>query len=283
MNKTVSKSKKKWIVLAGILLLFIVLLLIFAPHGSKNYLIIGMDNYGSLNDTGRSDTMILVRLDFDKRKIGVVTFARDLLLDYNGHDQKINTIIRLGEEAGLTSVLEENFDFKIDGWFRVNFSSLISIIDEIGGVSVELTEAEAKYITRNVGDYPGYPLSEGICRLNGAQALSYARCRKLDNDFGRGDRQSKLVQALVKESRSMGIRRILQVFNTMGHAWRSSLSASDQLHLLYSCLWMRHADIIRVGIPFEQTYWYSNSSSGDNGVLLNLDTNRQMLHELLSF
>jgi len=53
---------------------------------------------------------------------------------------------------------------------------------------VELTEEEARYIDRHVGVYPDYPLAAGECHLNGAQALSFARCRKLDNDLGRGAR-----------------------------------------------------------------------------------------------
>ena len=46
---------------------------------------------------------------------------------------------------------------------------------------IELTDAEAHYIDNKEGVYPEYLLSEGVCRLNGAQALCYARCRKLDN------------------------------------------------------------------------------------------------------
>ncbi|MBQ8095202.1 MAG: LCP family protein [Clostridia bacterium] len=278
-----AKKKKRLYIIPAILIVIVALLLILAPHGKHNYLFIGMDNYGSLNDIGRSDTILLVHLDFDQHKIGLVTFARDILLDYNGSDKKINTIIRLGGEDALMDVISSNFDIELDGWFRLNFSSLVSIIDAIGGVSVEITDAEAKYITKEVGLYPDNPLTEGECRLNGAQSLSYVRCRKLDNDFGRGNRQSKLVNALIKESRSMGIRHIVNLFNSMKHAWRSNLNNAEQLHLVYSCLWLRNANVTRAGIPFDNLYHYGNSSSGDNGVLLFLDRNVERLHETISF
>lgn len=70
----------------------------------------------------------------------------------------------------------------------------------MGGVEIDLTEAEAHYIDKKEGTYPDYPLAEGRCRMNGAQALCYARCRKLDNDLGRGDRQTKLFSALVAQT-----------------------------------------------------------------------------------
>ncbi len=264
-------------------LIVLVVIFIAAPHGKTNYLFIGVDNYGSLNNTGRSDTILLVHLDFDHHKVGLVTFARDLLLDYNNTDTKINTIIRLGGEEALVSTIENNFDIDINGWFRLNFSSLVSIIDEIGGVEVELTDAEAKYIDHSIGKYPTNPLSEGPCRLNGGQALSYVRCRRLDNDFGRGNRQSKLVKALIKESRSMGVFRIMDLYNNMKHAWRSNLTNAEQFRLLFSCIFLRHAEVTRVGIPFEHMYQYKSSSSGDNGVAIYLEKTVEALHDAIKF
>lgn len=277
-----SKRKKPRFLLPTVITVLIILILVM-PHGKHNYLFIGMDNYGSLNDIGRSDTILLVHLDFDQHRIGLVTFARDILLDYNGTDRKINTIIRLGGERALADVIQDNFDVSIDGWFRLNFTSLISIIDEIGGVTVELTGAEASYITRSVGHYADNPLSEGMCRLNGDQSLSYARCRKLDNDFGRGNRASKLANALISESRRMSPFKIVGLFSSMKHAWRSDLSSNEQLRLIYSCLWMRHAPVTRFGIPFKNLYRYGNSSSGDNGVILFLDRNVEQLHSAITF
>ena len=284
-NRKQRKTKgKNWFLLLIIIAVFLlVLLLIIMPHGKRNYLFIGMDNYGSLNDVGRSDTILLVHLDFDRHNIGLVTFARDILLNYKGKDQKINTIVRLGGEEALVDVIKDSFNVSIDGWFRLNFSSFISIIDEIGGVTVELTDAEARYITNQVGVYPDHPLSEGECLLNGDQSLSYARCRRLDNDFGRGNRASKLANALIRESSRMSIRKIIDLFYSMKHAWRSDLSSAAQIRLICSALWLRHAPVTRVGIPFEKLYHYGNSSTGDNGVILYLDRNVERLHDAIAF
>ena len=262
-----------------LLILFAVLLalvIVLHPHGTKTFLILGIDNYGSLNDNGRSDVMMLVQVGFDSGKIHAVTFARDIVIpDEHNRDTKLNTIVRSQDESTLVSALENAFDLKIDGWFRVNFSSVITIIDAMGGVDLELTEAEARYIDKKEGTYPTHPLTEGLCHVNGAQALCYARCRKLDNDLGRGDRQTKLFSALVAQTHHMTAARVVAVVREMGHAWRSSLSGAEQMKLVYQSLWMRGAQVVRVGVPYEGYWRY-----GESSVILNkLEDNVRLLHQ----
>ena len=264
--------------IAGIVsVVLFVLVLLLHPHGTKTYLILGMDNYGSLNDTGRSDVMMLVQLQFDRGKIHAVTFARDMVLPSDeGRETKINTIVRHRGEDALVKTMEDNFDLDIDGWFRVNFSSLISIVDAIGGVDIELTDAEARYIDRVAGVYPDSPMHEGLCHLNGGQALCYARCRKLDNDLGRGDRQSKLFSALVRATKHMTAAHVVALVREMNHAWRSSLSGGEQALLVFQALWMRGAQVVRTGVPFEG-YWHYGTSS----VIPDIEKNAILLHEAL--
>lgn len=253
------------------------LLLLLHPHGTQTYLILGMDNYGSLNDVGRSDVMMLVQLNFDREKIHAVTFARDMVLPTEkGGSAKINTLVRSSGEDALVAALEKHFGLKIDGWFRINFSSVISIVDAIGGAQVELTQAEANYIDRTAGTYPDSPLREGLCRLNGAQALTYARCRKLDNDIGRGNRQSKLFSALVQATKRMTAAHVFSLVGEMNHAWRSSLSGGEQAALVLRALWMRGANVTRVAVPFDG-YWHYGKSS----VEPDLPANVRLLHEAL--
>ena len=271
-QKPVGRRKKILIMACVLVAALLAFVLIARPRGTNTYLIIGMDNYGSLDDIGRSDVMMLVQVDFSRAKISAVTFARDLMVknEYN-RNTKLNTIVRKQDEAELVRTLENNFGVSVDGWFRVNFTSVIELVDAIGGAQVELTDKEARYIDKMVGVYPDSPLEEGLCRLNGAQALAYARCRKLDSDLERGQRQSKLVAALVAQTKQISIGQILNVYDSLKHAWRSSLSASEQVNLLWRALWLRGAQVERIGVPFEGTYRYGN------GVEANLEKNRDML------
>lgn len=268
-----------WI-LGGLLLLFALAFAAVRPRGTEDYLIYGIDQYGSLDADGRSDAMMLVRLDHRQKKIYAVTLARDLFVAReDGRVNKINTIVRGNVDVGgeaLLRVIDQNFGVRPDGWVRVNFSSLVSIVDALGGVRVELTAEEARYIDRNAGWYPGYPLSQGECLLCGAQALSFVRCRHLDDDLGRGQRQSRFAAALKEALSGMRIPQLRDLYQSMNHAWRTYLSAGQQSSLLFRALFARRYSVVRLQIPFEGTWRFGNQGSVP-GILADLPENRRLL------
>ena len=274
-------AHKRARIAAYALLALLLFIIVFHPKGTKTFLILGMDNYGSIAENSRSDVMMLVQVDFTRSKISTVTFARDMFIpNEDGHQQKINSIVRTSDENALVTALENAFGLDIDGWFRVNFTTVIQLLDAIGGARVELTSKEASYIERTVGDYPDSPLSEGLCRLNGAQALAFARCRALDNDMGRGQRQSRLMAAMVAQTRRMTALNVVNVFAALKHAWSSSLSGFAQVRLLGSALWLRGAKVTSIGVPFEG-HWHYGEVKGNNGVVINMDQNVRLLREAL--
>ena len=262
--------------------LFAALWLILHPIGTKSFLVLGMDNYGSLDEIGRSDVTMLVQVDFTRAKISAVTFARDMFIENEkGYLTKINTIVKSKDEQALCELIEKNFGVPIDGWFRLNFTSVIELVDAIGGAEVELTQDEVKYLANKGLDvYPDKPLAEGKSRLNGAQALAYARCRKLDNDLGRGERQGKLMSAMVRQTRHLTSAHVAAVFNSLKHAWRSSYSIPQQIKLVFQALWLRGAKVQSIGMPFEG-YWRYGSSGSANGVVADLEDNKLLLLEAL--
>ncbi|MBQ8617192.1 MAG: LCP family protein [Clostridia bacterium] len=267
---------------SALLVLLFVLSLALHPQGTKSFLVLGMDNYGSLDETGRSDVTMLVQVDFSRAKISAVTFARDMFIENeNGRLTKINTVVRSRDEDTLCRLIEQNFGVPVDGWFRVNFTSVIELVDAIGGTEVELTSAEVNYLARQGLDvYEENPLAEGKSRLNGAQALAYARCRKLDNDLGRGERQGKLISAMVRQTKHLTAVRIKNVFESLKHAWRSSYSLAEQTGLLFQALWLRGADVESISMPFEG-YWRYGSSGSVSGVVANLEENKTLLLDAL--
>ena len=273
----------KWARIAAcVLAAYIVLSIVLHPLGQKTYLVLGMDNYGSLEETGRSDVIMLAQVDFTRTRINAVTFTRDMLIENEkGRLTKINTVVRGSDEQTLCDLLYQNFGVKVDGWFRVNFTSVIQLVDAIGGAEVELTEEEVRYLNKHAGIYPKYPLKEGLSRLNGGQALTYARCRKLDSDFGRGERQGKLLAAMVKQTKRMTAANLVAVFGALKHAWRSSLSLPQQAGLLFKALWLRGAKIEHIGVPFENEWRYGDAN-GISGVIADLPANRALLLDALN-
>ena len=279
------KAHNRIRILLCVLGMLLLLMLFLHPQGTKTYLILGMDNYDSLDSAnGRSDVTMLVQIDFTRARVKTVSFARDMFLkNEKGRDAKLNMLIRSGTEETIVETIERNFGVKIDGWFRVNFASVILLVDALGGADVELTKAEASYIDRQIGKYEDHPLGEGLCHLNGEQALTYARCRKLDNDIGRGERQSKLLSAMVDQTKRMTATNVVAVFNSLKDMWRSSLSAGEQVRLLSQAIWLRGAKVDAYGVPFEGHWWYGDSDSGISGVVPNLPENRRLLLEALGY
>ena len=279
-----TRGQKALRILAIVLLAVLLLTLVFRPRGRHLYLVYGVDQYGSLQESGRSDAMMLVQLDHTRGTLTMVSMARDMIVEGERGQVKLNTIIRSDQENGperLLDAIERNFGVRPEGWFRINFSSLVSMVDALGGVTVPLTAEEVSYINRTAGHWEGYPLTEGKSRLNGAQALTYVRCRHLDNDLGRGQRQSTFAQAAASELRHLTPKKVWNLFQTMKHAWVSSLSATEQAGLVWQALWSRYARPVRLALPFEGTWRYGNSKNGTPGLLLDLEENRRLLLEAL--
>lgn len=264
----------------AILALVILAYLIAKPRGTEDYLVYGIDQYGSLDADGRSDAMMLVRIDHPMRRIYAVSIARDLFVEKeNGRFTKVNTIVRGDPDEGgnaLCDAVARNFGVLPNGWVRINFSSLVSLVDAIGGIPVTLSAEEARYIEATAGSYPGHPLSEGECLLTGGQALAFVRCRHLDDDLGRGQRQSRFTSAVIRTLSHLRIHTIRALYNEMKHAWRTSLTDSQQAMLLFRVLFARHYSVVRLQLPFEGTWHYGNQRNIP-GILADLSENRRLL------
>lgn len=251
----------------------------------EHYLLVGVDGWG-LNEEGgaRSDAIILASLDYGRDRITFTSFARDSIVKpaYRKGTVKLNTLVRSEEgEQALLDYLEQAYGLPISGRFIINFSGTVDVINAIGGVSIELSQAEADYVNYHAGVYEGYPLKEGVSRLNGAQALYYMRCRSLDNDFGRQGRQGKALRAMVSElSRITPFRALMLVDDVLG-MYRTDLPIGAQFELAMKAIRLRDAQVQTQSLPAEGTYRYGKDSHGASGLEFNLETNRALLYERL--
>lgn len=153
-----------------------------------NILLIGQDRRP---DEGRqrSDAMILCSFNYETNELAMISFLRDLYVQIPGHSaDRLNAAYVYGGFPLITQTFEENFGVSVDGCLEVDFDSFEQIIDILGGVEIELTAAEAQIV--------GGDAREGFCHLNGTQALTYTRIRKIDSDFQRTERQRKLLSSV---------------------------------------------------------------------------------------
>jgi len=169
-----------------------------------NIMLVGQDSRGNTRE--RSDTMILVSINPNTGEVAMISFMRDLYVQIPGYyDNRMNAAYAFGGFPLLYEVMEVNFGITCDGGIEVNFEGFKDIVDVIGGVDVELTYGEAQV----VGTYV-----EGVNHLDGEQALTYARIRKLDSDFGRTNRQRTVLQAILNKVRHLSVTELFSLVNT---------------------------------------------------------------------
>lgn len=164
----------------------------------ENILIIGTDSRDVTRERGRSDALIVLSYNKKTKEIKMISILRDSLVPIEGHGwSRINHAYSWDGVGLCVNTVNELFDLDIQRFVVVDFNGVTDFVDEIGGVDMNLTQAEADYIT----DYSGGKLKTqaGMNHLNGDRALIYMRIRKIDSDFKRTERQRKVIEAVAKK------------------------------------------------------------------------------------
>lgn len=179
-----------------------------------NIMLIGADYYQS--DRPRSDSIILCTFNKTKNTITMTSFLRDMYVRIPGYqNNRINAAYNYGGMQLLSSTMKENFGVQVDGTVEIDFSHFEELIDLLGGIELELTAAEAKYLNYWQWDEP--TLYEGVNVLNGAQALEHARNRTSggSGDFNRSNRQRVVLSTLLNEYRNSSLTELLGMMDNI--------------------------------------------------------------------
>ncbi|MGN1000294.1 MAG: LCP family protein [Faecousia sp.] len=187
-----------------------------------NILLIGTDGR-PWEGPPRSDSMILCTFDTVNKKLVMTSFMRDLYVQIPGYDaNRINVAYPLGGMNLLTETLAVNFGVHVDACVEVNFYGFPQIVDNLGGIDIELSQEEATFLNENGNWYadggtPGgvWTLTAGVNHLNGEQALAYSRIRAIGDDFQRTERQRKVLSILVDQCKTMDLSTALNTMNSM--------------------------------------------------------------------
>lgn len=163
-----------------------------------NILLIGEDY---VDGSSRSDATILISIDRKAKKITLTSILRDSYsyMNIKGQDRfdKTNHAYAWGGAEKLVEVVSDNYKIRIDHYAVIDFESFVTAVDEIGGVHVNVTQAEADYMNRTSG-VDTYKSGTNV-KLNGKEALYFARIRKLDGEPERTERQRRLIKAYMNE------------------------------------------------------------------------------------
>ena len=252
--------------------------------GVRNILLVGVDaRVGESNSSTRSDTMMLLSIDDNNKQLKLTSFLRDTYIEIPGYkNAKLNASQSHGGTQLLVDTLEYNFRIDIDNYMLVNFDMFTTIIDSLGGVDVEVSEKEAKYI--NSRDHmtskekEAFPneISSGMNHFTGAQALWYSRIRYLDSDFMRTQRQRKVISAVISNIKSTNPADLAKMLNDIMPMLETDLESDDLMKLGTSSIKYVFYDLAQQQIPAEGT-WQSGTRSGQSVLLIDLEENREIL------
>ncbi|MDO5545005.1 MAG: LCP family protein [Eubacteriales bacterium] len=247
--------------------------------GIVNILLVGQDRREG-EQTARSDSMILCTYHRKTGNVTMTSFLRDLYVPIPGHhSNRINAAYSEGGVELLDDTLRENFDLHIDGNIEVDFSQFAQIIDLLGGVELELREDEAAEINKETGS----SLTAGTQTLNGEQALTYSRIRKLDadGDFSRTDRQRKVMSALLSSYRNIKWTDLLPLMDQLLPLISTDMNYGKLVLLAMEILpKLSDAQITNHRIPADGTFT-DEKIDGMAVLSADLEANRQLLRDTL--
>ncbi len=264
-----------------------------APY-VKNILLIGSDE--KKGDSARSDSIMIASVNSKTNKVTVVSILRDTHVYVPGkQESKINAAYSWGGANLLIQTIEHNFGIKIDDYATVDFNMFKELVDGIGGIYVDVSEAEAAHLNDHFKlgtEGKPEPVQSGEnVYLDGYHALCYARIRKLDSDFYRTERQRKVIAAIAENIKDdlnpAGIFTLLDTAQNVAPYIETTLSQSDFWSLIMTlggAFTTAGGEVnellVNAKIPFDDTWWYSNQWDGSS-ISIDLEENKRLLHELL--
>ena len=222
--------------------------------GYKTYVLFGIDTRGegSQYSAQNSDTMIIVSVNNDTKEVRMVSVYRDTLLNV-GDDTytKANAAYALGGPEQAITMLNTNLDLDISDYATADFSALVEVVDDLGGLDIPLSYAEIEHMnnycvetSKLTGkDYTPIEKPEpkpedqeaivGTYHLNGVQATSYCRIRYTASlDMGRTERQRRVIQMIVDKAKKAGLSTIFDIMDQVFPMVKTSVSKTEILKMI---------------------------------------------------
>ena len=265
--------------------------------GYTTYALFGIDHRDKNAALGgeNSDTIIIASVNNDTKEVRLVSVYRDTLLNI-GNDTyaKANAAYAYGGPEQAISMLNTNLDLNISEYATVNFNALTTIIDDLGGLDMDMSYAEIVHMNNycvetaeETGkDYTPIELPERpedieklqyTYHLNGVQATSYCRIRYTASlDMGRTERQRKVIQMIVSKAKSAGLSKIFTIMDDVFPMVTTSMDKTEILQLLPTLIGYS----VDETTGFPTSFKFSNVK-GSIIVPTSLETNVIELHKFL--
>ena len=240
-----------------------------------NVLLLGTDTGNIALNYGRTDTMIILSVNRQTGKMRLASLVRDMQVNLPLHNRlyKINAANAFGGPLLAVKTVNETFGLNIRNYVSINFNGFKKVIDSLGGVELVLSDGEAWLV--------GVPTSGQAQVLNGQQALDYVRIRQLDDNFGRNERQRKLLSSLFKKM--LGGSDMVQAMTAMTEALKhmaTNLSINEMFTLVVPVFTgMENMDT--AGFPAAGDYRHKITERQEAVIEFDLEKTIQKLHDYI--
>ena len=235
----------------------------------RNIVILGIDARADTYSEGnRSDGIIIASINEKTGDIKLTSVYRDTYVDIDGHGlDKLTHAYSYGGPQLALKTLNKNFDLNIEEFVAVNFDAIKDIVDSVGGISMNITDEEYKYIKGIEGP--------GTYVLSGEKALAYARIRYASGgDYKRTERMRDVLTAVFNKVKNFNPRQLNSFIDTTFPHIYTNISADEIKALIPQATKYKISNSI--GWPYEVKgitldRWY--------GVPVTLESNVQKLHQ----
>ena len=205
--------------------------------GVYNILVLGVEAIGN-NSTasGRTDSIMIATLNTKQKTLGLTSIMRDSYVTIPGfYNTRINAAFNHGGVPLMYETIAYNYGLRLDGSIIVSFKTFQKIIDDLGGVDIEITPGEAQYLntTNYISKRSNRTLKPGMNHMNGNQALGYSRVRKVatldgsNNDQGRTSRHRRVMAAIFKEVKKSNPITLVKLLDTVFSQVQTDIKKSN--------------------------------------------------------
>lgn len=224
-----------------------------------NILLIGTDERSDeFNVNARSDSMMILSLNFKTNKIRLVSLARNIPIDVPevalDRDKILTNAFRFGGADLVLHHVREYFRLDVDRYVRMNFYTFERLIDMVGGVDVELTIDEVMGLN---GTHPlgtnartKATVVEGENHLSGYDALQYSRLRYIDSDYYRIERQRNVVMNVIKNAKGMNFNELNAMLEAVAPLIKTNFTQAEIRSIVYRLpVFLTGVDIENMSVP----------------------------------
>lgn len=240
------KKKKRRKLVRNVLLLILLAWLgstawafLHKQTGTWTIAVFGVDSRdGGVEKNALADVQMICTVDRGTGEIKLVSVYRDTYLKINeeGTYHKINEAYFKGGHKQAVRALEENLDLKIDNYATFNWKAVADGINILGGVDIEITGPEFKYINAFITEtvestgIGSYQLeSAGMNHLDGVQAVAYCRLRLMDTDYQRTERQRKVVSLALEKAKQADVKTLTNLVMAVMPQLSTDIGVNDVL------------------------------------------------------